>query len=97
MASSSFTPQTNPLTGHAYLAQWHIYQARSSELPVAHRAKDLIRELGQNQVLILIGQTGSGKTTQFPKAVLLHDREVQQNNGPMMAITHPRRLAADQV
>lgn len=65
MASSSFTLRANPLTGHAYSAQWHIYQARLSELPVAHQAKDLIRELEQVQVLILIGQTGSGKRHYF--------------------------------
>ncbi len=57
------------------------------ELPVSARRDELLRVLGENQVVIVAGETGSGKTTQLPKMLLELGCE-------RIAHTQPRRIAA---
>ena len=58
----------------------------------AYKVKDNLLELiNENQVVIVIGETGSGKTTQLPQ-ILYNDGYTQ--NGMMVGITQPRRMAA---
>jgi ATP-dependent helicase HrpA len=57
------------------------------ELPVSARRDDLLRAIGEHQVVIVAGQTGSGKTTQLPKICLELGRTA-------IAHTQPRRIAA---
>ena len=57
------------------------------ELPVSARRDDLLRAIGDHQVVIVAGQTGSGKTTQLPKICLELGRSA-------IAHTQPRRIAA---
>jgi len=60
------------------------------QLPVSARRDDLLRAIGDNQVVIVAGETGSGKTTQLPKICLELGRGVRG----AIAHTQPRRLAA---
>ena len=60
------------------------------DLPVSQRRDDLLRVIGDHQVVIVCGETGSGKTTQLPKICL----ELGRGVGAMIGHTQPRRIAA---
>src|SRR4051812_6798116 len=57
------------------------------ELPVTEHREELLRAIGDHQVVVVAGETGSGKTTQLPKLCLELGRE-------RIGHTQPRRLAA---
>ncbi|KGE70760.1 helicase-related protein [Spirochaeta lutea] len=60
------------------------------QLPVyAQRAK-ILQALSEHQVIVVESPTGSGKTTQLP--IILHEAEYDQ--GGLIGITQPRRIAA---
>lgn len=63
------------------------------ELPISEYARDLIKLVAENQVIIVAGETGCGKTTQLPKICL------QAGLGARGKIAHtqPRRVAATSV
>jgi ATP-dependent helicase HrpA len=58
-----------------------------AELPVSERHDEILKAIGENQVVIIAGATGSGKTTQIPKMCLELGRT-------SIAHTQPRRIAA---
>jgi ATP-dependent helicase HrpA len=58
-----------------------------AELPVTQRRDDILRAIGEHQVVIIAGATGSGKTTQIPKMALELGRT-------SIGHTQPRRIAA---
>ena len=60
------------------------------ELPVSKQRQQLLKALGENQVLIVAGATGSGKTTQLPKLCLELGCGIRGRIGH----TQPRRIAA---
>ncbi|ADZ91058.1 ATP-dependent helicase HrpA [Marinomonas mediterranea MMB-1] len=62
-------------------------------LPVAAKAKDIVKAIEENQVVIIAGETGSGKTTQLPKMCLQAGRGIAGQIGH----TQPRRIAARSV
>ena len=57
------------------------------ELPVTAHREELLKAIGDHQVVVVAGETGSGKTTQLPKICLELGRDA-------IAHTQPRRLAA---
>jgi ATP-dependent helicase HrpA len=59
-------------------------------LPIASRAKEIIRLIQDNPVVIVSGETGCGKSTQIPKMCLQAGRGVAGKIG----CTQPRRIAA---
>ena len=65
-------------------------------LPVSGRREEIMRALGEHQVVIVCGETGSGKTTQLPKIALAMGRG-RGNGGGLIGHTQPRRIAASSV
>lgn len=63
------------------------------ELPVAARRQDILKAIGENQVVVIAGETGSGKTTQIPKMCL----ELGRGIAGIIGHTQPRRIAARSV
>ncbi|MBV0932228.1 ATP-dependent RNA helicase HrpA [Marinobacterium weihaiense] len=60
------------------------------DLPVSERREELLKAIGEHQVVVIAGETGSGKTTQIPKLCL----ELGLGCQGMIGHTQPRRLAA---
>ena len=60
-------------------------------LPIYTFRDDLLKAIGDYQVLIIVGETGSGKTTQIPQ--YLHEAGYTQD-GLKVGCTQPRRVAA---
>lgn len=60
------------------------------DLPVAARREELLKLIGEHQVVVIAGETGSGKTTQIPKLCL----ELGLGCLGKIGHTQPRRLAA---
>ncbi|WP_210330280.1 ATP-dependent RNA helicase HrpA [Aliikangiella sp. G2MR2-5] len=64
-----------------------------SDLPIAHKAAEIVQLLQTNQVVVVAGETGCGKTTQLPKICV---RAGFGRRG-LIAHTQPRRVAATSV
>jgi len=64
-------------------------KAKLQQLPIHGVRAELVRELRDNDTLIVMGETGSGKTTQLPQFI----QDARLING-QIAITQPRRVAA---
>ncbi|HTV86767.1 MAG TPA: ATP-dependent RNA helicase HrpA [Dyella sp.] len=62
-------------------------------LPITARAEDIVKLIGDHQVVVIAGETGSGKTTQLPKLCLAAGR----GEAGLIGCTQPRRLAARSV
>ncbi|MBN2034901.1 MAG: ATP-dependent RNA helicase HrpA [Deltaproteobacteria bacterium] len=60
------------------------------ELPITSKAKEIIRLIKENPVVIVSGETGCGKSTQIPKMCLDAGRGIAGKIG----CTQPRRIAA---
>ncbi|MCJ1273457.1 hypothetical protein MMC21_001248 [Puttea exsequens] len=60
-------------------------------LPIYTFRDDLLKAIGEYQVLIIVGETGSGKTTQIPQ--YLHEAGYTKD-GMKVGCTQPRRVAA---
>ena len=60
-------------------------------LPIYAFRDDLLKAIGEYQVLIIVGETGSGKTTQIPQ--YLHEAGYTKD-GMKVGCTQPRRVAA---
>ncbi|XP_002065076.3 ATP-dependent RNA helicase DHX33 [Drosophila willistoni] len=60
-------------------------------LPVFNCQQRILREIDENDTVLIMGETGSGKTTQIPQ-FLLHAGYAR--NQMMIVITQPRRVAA---
>ena len=59
-------------------------------LPVFQVRDELLRVIGESQVVIIVGETGSGKTTQLTQYL----REAGYTSYGMIGCTQPRRVAA---
>lgn len=66
-------------------------EIQRKNLPVFSVRTEQLRIIRDNQIVILCGETGSGKTTQLPQYLL---EDGYCNNGGIIGITQPRRLAA---
>ena len=60
------------------------------ELPITAYRDEIIKAIGNHNVVIISGDTGSGKTTQLPKMCL----EAGRGRKKMIGCTQPRRIAA---
>ncbi|KAK2708285.1 probable ATP-dependent RNA helicase DHX37 [Artemia franciscana] len=67
-----------------------IQEARE-KLPILAEEQTIMETISENPVVILAGETGSGKTTQVPQ--FLYEAGYAEN-GRMIGITEPRRVAA---
>lgn len=65
-------------------------QEKRKELPMYAMRGELVSALREHQNMIISSATGSGKTTQIPQYIL----EENLNNGLMIGVTQPRRVAA---
>jgi pre-mRNA-splicing factor ATP-dependent RNA helicase DHX16 len=65
-------------------------QESRKKLPMYQYREQLVQAVKDHQCLIVSSDTGSGKTTQIPQYIL----EENANNGLMIAVTQPRRVAA---
>ncbi|XP_031124650.1 pre-mRNA-splicing factor ATP-dependent RNA helicase DEAH10-like [Ipomoea triloba] len=72
------------------LRRQKIEKQRKS-LPIASVEKQLVKEVHNNNTLIIVGETGSGKTTQLPQ-YLYHGGFCR--DGGIIGVTQPRRVAA---
>ncbi len=63
------------------------------ELPIAHKAQEIIDAIRAHQVIVIAGATGSGKTTQLPKLCLAAGRGLSG----LIGCTQPRRIAAKSI
>ncbi|EFW98419.1 ATP dependent RNA helicase [Grosmannia clavigera kw1407] len=63
-------------------------------LPITKHRESLLYVIATYPVTIVVGQTGSGKTTQIPQYL---ERAGWCNDGKVIAITQPRRVAATTV
>lgn len=59
-------------------------------LPVYRHKDEILKSLQENQVIIVESPTGSGKTTQIPLIL----KEAGYDNGGIIGVTQPRRIAA---
>ncbi|HEX2576860.1 MAG TPA: DEAD/DEAH box helicase, partial [Aquihabitans sp.] len=59
-------------------------------LPITARREELLRAIGEHQVVVVAGETGSGKSTQLPKLCL----ELGRGVDGLIGHTQPRRVAA---
>lgn len=66
-------------------------QATRLKLPIIAEEQVIMEAISENSVIIIAGSTGSGKTTQVPQ--FLYEAGYAEN-GKMIGITEPRRVAA---
>ncbi|XP_031268173.1 pre-mRNA-splicing factor ATP-dependent RNA helicase DEAH10 [Pistacia vera] len=88
--STSNKLDSKVLPNDSFARRKKILQQRKS-LPIASVEKRLVEEVRKNDILIIVGETGSGKTTQLPQ-FLFHGGFC--NDGKVIGITQPRRVAA---
>nr|XP_043627038.1 pre-mRNA-splicing factor ATP-dependent RNA helicase DEAH10 isoform X2 [Erigeron canadensis] len=69
----------------------HKLDLQRRSLPIASVETRLVEEVRKNDTLIIVGETGSGKTTQLPQYLY---KGGFCNNGGIIGITQPRRVAA---
>ena len=64
------------------------------KLPAYSKREELLRQIEENQVLVISGETGCGKTTQVPQFIL--EDAIGKNKGFHCNIicTQPRRISA---
>ncbi|XP_065076769.1 ATP-dependent DNA/RNA helicase DHX36 [Ochlerotatus camptorhynchus] len=64
------------------------------KLPAFGARQEILRMIGEHQVILVKGETGSGKTTQIPQFIL--DQAMMQGKGSDCRIicTQPRRISA---
>lgn len=60
----------NPLTGKPYSDKYKELAKFWSKLPVYSRAKEIINDIKENQVILIVAETGSGKSVLIPKFAL---------------------------
>ncbi|MCJ1446873.1 MAG: DEAH-box RNA helicase prp16 [Stictis urceolatum] len=76
--------------GQSDFSKSKTLQEQRQFLPAFAVRDDLLRVIGNNQVIVVVGQTGSGKTTQLTQFLY----EEGYGNRGMIGCTQPRRVAA---
>ena len=79
----------NPLTGEPYSLTYKELAQVWSKFPAYEKAEEIIKQIKDNQVILVISGTGSGKTVLFPKYVL-HVLEYSKK----IAVTLPKQIIA---
>jgi HrpA-like RNA helicase len=79
----------NPLTGEPYSDEYKNLAQIWSKFPAYEKAEEIIKQIHDNQVVLVISGTGSGKTVLFPKYVL-HVLNYEKN----IAVTLPKQIIA---
>ncbi|KPI41650.1 putative ATP-dependent RNA helicase DHX35 [Cyphellophora attinorum] len=69
-------------------------QKPAALLPITQHRDSILYTIETTHVTIIVGETGSGKTTQIPQFL---EQAGWCNDGKVIAITQPRRLAATSV
>jgi len=67
------------------------------KLPVYSARERIIKEIKENETIILVGETGSGKTTQIPQYIYESGLNIQKDGSRdrgVVLVTQPRRVAA---
>ncbi|CAG9564668.1 unnamed protein product [Danaus chrysippus] len=64
------------------------------KLPAYIKAKELIKAINDNQVIVISGETGCGKSTQVPQIILDHAIRTKKGALTKILVTQPRRIAA---
>lgn len=77
----------NPLTGQPYTQQYHDLVPIWTKQPIYKMAREIIKDINDNQVILLTSGTGSGKTLLLPLYALHH----VQYKGKVV-ITMPKKL-----
>ncbi|KAJ3090921.1 hypothetical protein HK102_002259 [Quaeritorhiza haematococci] len=86
----------NPYTGRPYSDKYFKILDIREKLPVNAYRRELAGLVQRFPCTIVEGETGSGKTTQIPQFIL-EDLASELEDGDMIAITQPRRIAATSV
>jgi len=81
--------ELNPLNNKSYSDQYKLLSEKWSNFPAYESAKDIIKTIEENQVILVISGTGSGKTVLIPKFAL-HTT----NYTGHVAITLPKQIIA---
>lgn len=79
----------NPLTNKEYSEEYKTLAKTWSEFPAYHKAKEILKTIKDNRVILVVSGTGSGKTVLIPKFAL-HSLDY---NGKI-AITLPKQIIA---
>ncbi|CAD6188656.1 unnamed protein product [Caenorhabditis auriculariae] len=88
--------QTQPTTTvvqrkHVLVSRDENIQKSRAELPIFAEEMQIVEAINENSVTVVCGETGSGKTTQIPQ--FLYEAGYA-NDGELIGITEPRRVAA---
>ncbi len=89
---NSVTPSTSENKNPYFVTRDNAIQAARMQLPVCGMEQEIVEAIGANDAIILCGETGSGKSTQVPQ--FLYEAGYCSNEGGMIGITQPRRVAA---
>ncbi|GMF02112.1 unnamed protein product [Ambrosiozyma monospora] len=68
-------------------------QEQRESLPVFEKREELLKQVKENDIVVVVGETGSGKTTQITQYLA----EEGYGNKGIIACTQPRRVAATSV
>ena len=79
----------NPLTGEEFTDTYKVMGKIWSKFPAYQNPEKIIKEIHDNQVILVISGTGSGKTVLFPKYVL-HSLDYKGK----IAVTLPKQIIA---
>ncbi|XP_055531945.1 ATP-dependent RNA helicase DHX33 [Wyeomyia smithii] len=89
--SSASSPENgNGATGFKQPPSARLINLHRQSLPIFHVRKQIVDGVKRHQTMVLLSDTGSGKSTQI--AQYLYEESV--NQGKMIAVTQPRRVAA---
>ena len=77
----------NPLNGKPYSDKYKKLAEKWKTFPVYQKAREIIDDINNNQVLLLVSQTGSGKSVLMPK-ITLHTL----NYNGKIAMTLPKQI-----
>jgi pre-mRNA-splicing factor ATP-dependent RNA helicase DHX15/PRP43 len=81
----------NPYTGRPFSQRYFEIRRTRQTLPVYDARQEILKQIENNQVIVLQGETGSGKTTQVPQFLV---EAGYTDGGKMVCCTQPRRVAA---
>lgn len=65
-----FGKNNNPLTGNPYSDKYKELAKKWSTFPIYNKVHEIIKDINENQVLLIQSSTGSGKTVLMPRITL---------------------------